>query len=245
MFSTEIIKNYIEEKKHDFIFDVRHRPSDDVILLYVPQEKIIEKSKKGFTSSRQLEFIKKKIEAEYEMPVEVVVTQSEDHFELEAGIFQILNRKFDDRVLALYLSFSGHKKVNVWIDIEGLNKDILQSIEKHLCNILDEANILVNVISWASTEPELPTLASILREIKIYQPIDLDGLLKLLHKNFYSIPDKWLNRKLDQLRKRGFLRREKNGCYVLTALAVASVPAGTRYTSSDIERALALGKRKW
>ena len=245
MFDIEIISEFVKEKEYEFIVDVRHRSSDDVALLYVPQEKIIERSKKGFTSNRQLAFIKKKIESECEIAVEVIVMQSKEHFELEAGVFQILNRKFNDRILALYLSFSGQKKANVWIDVEGLNQELQQSIEKHLCNILDEANILVNAISWSSTESELPTLAAILRKIKIYQPIDLNSLLELLHKNFYSISDKWLNRKLDQLRKKGFLHREKNGRYVLTALGIATVPAGTRYTSSDIERALALGKKKW
>lgn len=245
MLNIETVKKYIEEKKYDFIADVRHRPSDEVVLLYVLQEKILEKSRKGYTSHRQLGFIKKKIAEVYEMATEVVVTQNEDHFELEAGIFQIINRKFNDRVIALYISFSGEKRVNVWIDVKGLNQELLEDIEAHLRSILTEANILVNAISWTSTESELPTLAVILREIKINQPIELNGLLELLHDDYASISDKWLNRKLDQLRKKGFLRREKNECYVLTALAIASVPAGTRYTSSDIERALALGKRKW
>ena len=239
------VQKYFEGKKYDFIVDIRHRPSDDVILLYVPQEKILEKSKKGYTSHRQLEFIKKKIAEEYEMTAEVVVTQSEDHFDLEAGVFQILNRKFDDKVLALYLSFSGEEVVNVWIDVVGLNQGLLDDIEGHIRSILEEANIIINAINWTSTESELPTLAAILRETKINQPIDIKRLLDLLHEDYASISDKWLNRKLDQLRKKGFLRREKNGCYVLTALAIASVPAGTSYTSSDIERALALGKRKW
>lgn len=245
MFDIAKLQKYLEGKKYDFIIDIRHRPSDDVILLYIPQEKILEKSKKGYTSNRQLEFIKKNIAKEYEMTAEVVVTQSEDHFDLEAGVFQILNRKFEDKVLALYLSFGGDEVVNVWIDVVGLNQELLDNIEEHLRSILAEANIIVGAISWTSTESEFPTLAGILREIKINQPIELQKLLDLLHEDYASISDKWLNRKLDQLRKKGFLRREKNGCYVLTALAIASVPAGTRYTSSDIERALALGKRKW
>lgn len=245
MVDIEKVKHILSDKKYNFIDDVRYRPSDDVILLYVPQEKILDKSKKGYTSNRQLEFIKKKIVETYGITAEVIVTQSEDHIDLEAGVFQILNRKFDDKVLALYLSFSGVDVVNVWIDIEGLNQELLEDIERHLRDILAEANILVNAISWISTESEVPTLATILREIKINQPIELNGLLELLHEDYSSVSDKWLNRKLDQLRKKGFLRREKNGCYVLTALAIATVPAGTRYTSSDIERALALGKRKW
>jgi len=239
------VKKYLEDKKYDFIVDVRHRPSDDVILLYVLQKKILQKARKGYTSNRQLEFIKKKISEEYGANAEVVVTQSEDHFDLEAGVFQIINLKFDDRVIALYMSFNSEKCVSLWLDVVGLNQELLEDIEKHLRSILAEANVLVNAISWTSTESDMPTFPAILREIKICQPIDLDGLLEILHKNYISISDKWLNRKLDQLRKKGFLRREKNGFYVLTALALASIPAGTRHTSSDIERALALGKRKW
>lgn len=245
MSNSEEIREYIKEKKHDFIVDVGFRSSDDVILLYVPQEKIIDKAKKGFTSKRQLEFIKKKIATVFSKEIEVIVTQSEAHFELEAGIYQILNRKFHEKIISLYLSFSGENRVNVRIEVEILNDKLRIDVKKHLGNVLAEANIGVNTMNWISMEPELPTLTSILREVKIHQPVDLNGLLELLHTKYASISGKWLNGKLDQLRKKGFLHRETNGCYVLTAIAIASVPAGTRHTSSDIERALALGKRKW
>jgi len=41
------------------------------------------------------------------------------------------------------------------------------------------------------------------------------------------------------------MRQKSTGTYVLTDSALGVVPAGARYTSSDIDRALALGRRKW
>lgn len=245
LFDIEKVREYLQENKLGFIVDVRFRPSDETILLYVPQELIYEKTKKKFTSTRQLEFIKKKIKSVFKKDTEVIITQSEDHFELEVGVYQILNRKYDDKIISLYLSFSGENRVNIWIEAKDVNDELRKDIEEHLSSILAEANIVLDTTSWVSIETELPTLTFLLRELKICQPIDLNGFLALLNNSYPSISDKWLKRKLDQLRKKGFLRRQCNGSFVLTAMGVASTPAGARYTSSDIGRALALGRKKW
>lgn len=245
MFRLDEVKNYIKEKKYGFIVDVRYRPSDDVILIYVPQDKIVDRAGKGFTSNRQLTFLKNRVSSAHGKAVDVVITQGEGYQELEEGIYQILNRKFNDQIIALYISFGGQKVANAWIEIDNSVEGMRGDIHEHLSNILAEGDIALDGVSWIITQAELPSLSSLLRKIKVHQPIRMQDLLEDLLPNYASVSDKWLNRKLDQLRKKGFVRREKNGCYVLSAMALAAIPAGTRYTSSDIERALALGKRKW
>ncbi|MBN4054443.1 hypothetical protein JYT87_01905 [Nitrospira defluvii] len=245
MFSIDDIQEYVKEKKYDFVVDVRFRSSDDAILVYIPQDKIIERAKKGFTSNRQLEFLKNNISSKYNKSVDVIIVQSEDHDELEAGIYRILNRKFDEQIISLYISFSGENRVNVQMEVASSDINLRNNIVEHLRSVLKEANIFLNTISWMTTQSELPTLAYLLRKIKIHQPIEIQELSELLLESYSSISDKWLNRKLDQLRKKGFLLRKMNRSYVLSAMALNAIPAGTRHTSSDIERALALGKRKW
>lgn len=245
MFNIEGVREYIAKKNYHFIGEIRYRPTDEVILLYVPQEKIIEKAKAELTSRLQLESIRKNISDFFSKNTELIITQSEGHFELEAGFYQILNRKYDDRIVALYLSFSGENRVNIWLEVKDLSEEFEKDIQEYLHRALLEANINLDAISWVTSETELPTFASLLRELKLSQPIDLGKLFAQLSENYPSISNKWLNGKLDQLRKKGYLRRERNGCYVLTAMAIASVPAGAKYTSSDIGRALALGRKKW
>ena len=245
MFSLEEVKEYIKEKKYDFIVDVRYRPSDDVILIYVPQDKIVDRASKGFTSNRQLAFLKNGISSAHGKAVDVVITQGAGHQELEEGIYQILNRKFNDQIIALYISFGGQRSANAWIEIDNSTEAMRGNIHVHLSNILAEADISLDGVSWVITQAELPSLSALLRKIKIYQPLPIQELLEYLLPKYASVSDKWLNRKLDNLRKKGFVHRDENGCYVLTAMALAAIPAGARYASSDIERALALGKRKW
>lgn len=245
MFRLDEIKEYIKEKKYDFIVDVRYRPSDDVILIYVPQDKIVDRSSKGFTSNRQLTFLKNGISSAHGKTVDVVITQGAGHQELEEGVYQILNRRFNDQIISLYISFGGQGLANAWIELDNSTEAMRDDIHVHLSNILAQADISLDGVSWVVTQAELPSLSALLRIIKIYQPLRMHELLEDLLPNYASVSDKWLNSKLDQLRKKGFVHREENGCYVLTAMALAAIPAGARYSSSDIERALALGKRKW
>lgn len=92
---------------------------------------------------------------------------------------------------------------------------------------------------------DLPSSIFILRLVKIKQPINISGLEILLKEDYPSIHEKWINRQLDGLRKKKFIIRTKSGQYTLTSLGLVIVPAGTNNNSSDIERALELGKRKW
>lgn len=245
LFKLDEVKEYLKEKKHDFIVDVRYRPSDDMILIYIPQEKIVEKARKGFISHRQLVFLEKQISSTHGKSVDIVVMQGEGHQELETGLYQILNRKFNDKIIALYISFVGERRVNAWIEIDKSIEGVREEIHGHLLNILGEANIELDAVSWVITQAELPSMFALLRKIKVHQPANLQELERILLQDYSSASDKWLNNKLDLLRKKGLVRREKNGCYVLSAMALTIIPAGTRYSSSDIERALALGKRKW
>lgn len=245
MFKLDEVKEYIKENKYNFIVDVRYRPSDDVIMIYVPQDYIVDKVRKGLTSYRQLTYLKKRMASAHGKHVDVVITQGIGHQELEEGIYQILNRKFNDQIIALYISFGGDKLASAWIEMDNSTEAIRGDIHEHLSSILAEADISLDGVSWVISQAELPSLASLLRSIKVHQPLSLQDLIEYLLPKYPSVSDKWLSRKLDQLRKKGFIRREGNGCYVLSAMALASIPAGRRYTSSDIERALALGKRKW
>lgn len=90
-----------------------------------------------------------------------------------------------------------------------------------------------------------PTLIAILRLIKIKQPINANDLLHDLIQTYEKTDIDWLNKKLDLLRKKKSLIRNADEKYVLTMKGLNSVPSGARSSSSDVERALELGKRKW
>lgn len=239
------IKEYIKTKKYVFITDVRFRPSDDTILIYISHNMVIEKVKTGFTSRRQIEYIKKNISNLFGKIVDVIFIKTEEQQNIEEEIYHELNQTFDEKVISLYLTFSGDNQIDAWVEVENLNDDFKTIIEKYLTIVLDERDFSLNVISWVNSLLELPTLPYLLRMIKTHQPIEMRGLLELLNEEYSSISYIWISRKLEQLMQKGLIQRDRNGSYVLLSAALSLIPAGTRYTSSDIERALALGKRKW
>ena len=74
----------------------------------------------------------------------------------------------------------------------------------------------------------------------------LEKIINSLEDESYYIPSKnWIEAKVDNLRKKSMIIRQRDGSYALTNLALGIVPHGLSNKSSDIDRILELGKRKW
>lgn len=246
MLNVVDIKNYLISQNRIFDFDVRLRPSDQTILLYVPQRKLSLKANKNFTSIRQLNNLKKKLFEKYSRQAEVILVQDDTQQELEAGFYQILNRKFNERIISLYISFREGNFVDAFIEISEINEHLQYEITEHFDNVLSGADLHLGEIHWLGSPSDLPTQIALLRMLKILQPISLHEFTTEIQKEYSSVTEKWLNRKLDHLRKKRFIMRQKvDGSYALTDMGLRSTPAGSRKTSSDVDRALAFGRRKW
>lgn len=246
MLDIKDVQEFVKSINSIFNFDVRLRPSDDTVMLYVPQSSVATNVKPGFTSFRQLNNLKKKLAEEYSVNSEIIFVQNDAQQELESGFYQILNRKFNDQIISLFTSFSEESKVDAYIEVEELTESLQREIEDHFASLLNEAELQLGVMQWLDSPADLPGLIVLLRRLKALQPVDLSGITENIQENYSSVTDKWVSHKLDQLRKKGFLLRQKStGTYVLTDKALKVIPAGARRTSSDIDRALALGKRKW
>lgn len=245
LLDTDEIMESIDGRLRKFISDVRFRPSDEAILLYVSREKISEKVQTGFTSERQMENLKKRLKNKLSKNVEVIFTLLETHQGLEDAFHQMINHRFKGEVLSFYMSFVNEKNVNAWIEVTESGKEIKEEIERYYLKMLEEAELLSGFIQWIDSSCELPSLPWLLRFLKVRQPINLSCLVKVVSNDYPAISKKWLSHKLDRLRKKDLIMREKSGNYVLTSKALSVVPAGAKYTSSDIDRALALGRRKW
>lgn len=246
MLNIEDIKEYLDSHKNNYIFEIRLRPSDETIMIYVSQEKVASKASSDAISFRQLNNIKKDLANKYSRNVEIILVQNAAQQELESGFFQMLNRKFDDQIVSLYVSFRHGAIVDAFIEASNLTAQLECEITEHFKTILNDAELSPGNITWLSSPSDLPTLPALLRTLKILQPVNLHGLTTAMQASYRSVSDKWLSHKLDQLRKKGLVIWQKSsGTYAITGNALGIVPAGTKRTSSDIERALALSKRKW
>ncbi|POZ50479.1 hypothetical protein [Methylovulum psychrotolerans] len=240
------IKEYLVSKKRNFVSDVRLRPSDETIMIYLNQDKVGTKANSEVTSILQLNNLKKDLVKQFSKNVEIIFVQNDRQQELESGFYQMLNRKFHDQIVSLYVSFKNESMVDAFIEASNLTSQLESDVSKHFKKILEDADLKIGIIYWLSSPSDLPSLPAILRALKILQPINLQTMAAHMQESYKSVSDRWLRNKLDQLRKKGLVIWQKDSeTYTITNMALRFVPAGTKRNSSDIERALALGKRKW
>ncbi|MCG7946750.1 MAG: hypothetical protein N0C84_10460 [Candidatus Thiodiazotropha taylori] len=245
MLDEDEIKAHLETADRDYVIDVRIRAYDEAILLYIQRERIAPKVKKGFTSLRQIKNLQKHLGAHFSTTVDAIFVKSESHSDLEAGFFQLLNRRFNDRLKSFYISFADEKTIDSWIEVQGLDDLLKTQISKYFSDLLTGTDLILGDIQWISVKNNMPSTPALLRLIKTLQPVEVGALSESLKESYDSVDEKWLTKTLDNLRRKGLLHWQKPGSYTLTADSLAFVPAGTRRSSSDIDRALALGRRKW
>lgn len=245
MLNNDEVITAIGRRLIKFVNEVRFRSSDGTLLLYVGLEKVADKVSPGFTSNKQMNNLANRLAKNFSSEVAVIYTIKEGHDDLENAFFQILKQKFTDQILSFYISYSDKTTVNTWLEVSELSDKLKNRIEEYYIKLLQEADLSINSIQWIDSNLDLPSIPWLLRFLKANQPLNLSSIMKVLVKEFPTINDKWLNHKLDYIRKKGMLIREKDGNYCLSFKGLSVVPAGTRRSSSDIDRALALGRNKW
>jgi hypothetical protein len=249
LFNITEISDYFLDRAGIKAKDIRYRQNDACIVIYLDKGLIVEKASKGRVSHRQILSVQQEIESKFEMKCEFIFIEDESQSILEKSLGVMLRRDFDIFISLTLTNLTG-KSVAIIVNLEENNKGVSSDIEKFLDEILLDSGLSIESISFEIPELEIPSKMALLRIIKVHQPITrvqmLDGL-----KDYSDADDRWLKRVLDKLRKDSLIiwqrqnRDDKNGCYALTGTGLSIVPAGKYFHSSDIERALALAKRKW
>ena len=136
--------------------------------------------------------------------------------------------------------------VSVWVETKTNAEAWQQSVLNALIEkFLKLYGIEGPLVMYGDSE-NLPSNPTILRKLKIHAPLTTEQLVEVLVSSRSVVPNtRWLQTKLDALRKQGFVVRSPEGKYSLTELGLELVPYGKVRSSSDVERALALGRRKW
>ena len=114
-----------------------------------------------------------------------------------------------------------------------------QSIEEYIKQIDPSVSDIIFI-----GKKGLVTEAIVLRVIKIYQPIIVEEMALDIEKGGYLLDIQKLRNLVDLLRKKRFVYRLSDGKYALTEKGLKTVPHGNYRVSSDIIRALALGKKR-
>lgn len=239
------IPNFDKVRAEYYISDFIRRSSDGIFVLYVPKDKVSDKAQKGFVSLKQLNNLQSKLKREFGTSTEIVLLDVDSLTKVSEGLVALLKSTFQDIITDAHISFLNAHRVSVTIVltefVENSKKD---AVEAFLTAILTPAHIELQAVQW--DEVELPSLIEILTTTKKYQPVKLDNLDNFLSENYPELRIDWLNKQLDKLIKKKLLVRERNTeTYALTALGLNLLPNIVSRNSSDIVRALDLGRRKW
>jgi len=237
----------LEELRKDyFISDVNIRSSDGTLVIYISVERVSENARAGFVSRRQLDNLSWKLAEKYLIPVSIQITPSSKFEKIGQAAELLLKAKFSEIVEEANFSFWSSEKVNAWIKLSVQTTDSISEIETYLKLILGESGFQFLSCQWVSENSSLPTPINILIILKRLQPINIEGFIGNLITDYRDINAKWLNRQLDKMLKKQLIIRDKvTGNYALTGLGLGLIPSRRSKHSSDVARALELGKRKW
>ena len=242
------VRTFLEESDAHFVSDVFHRASDDSIIVTVSSDNVAKVVDDTHTSLKQLENLKKKINKVVGSKVEYIVFKGEIQERHENSIVEIISNQLDVDVNC-NVSNAKSSSIDVWIQIEAADEvfrdGLVDKIKELVLEYFGLHEIDVSKIVTDEVVRDEANLIHILLSVKEIAPINLDGLQTKMGNDYFIPSQKWLQTKLDGLRRNGFLIRQSDGTYVLTDMGLSVTPSGTTRSSSDITRALFLARRKW
>lgn len=245
MLKQPAISNFDGIRTEYCISDFIVRASDGILVLYVPKDKVSDKAQKGFVSLKQLNNLQSKLKIEFDTSTEIVLLDADSLIKVGEGFVALLKSTFPDIITDARISFLNAHRVSATIVLsEFVESSKKEAVEAFLTAVLTPAHIELQALQW--DEVELPSLIEILTTTKKFQPVKLDNLYDFLSKDYPTLRIGWLNKQLDKLIKKKFLIRERDTeTYAMTALGLNLLPKIASRNSSDIVRALDLGRRKW
>ena len=223
----------------------------NALLAVIPE---VDSKSKNYSSAR-LDAIQEAFSARFGIHLEILRIPTEfgndTREDLEAGLRGYLNQRFVRLVEKCRISTVSGGKFEVFLEPEvNTSREISQitrmAVEYAVSEFLSFLGLKLARVHWAASVSHTPSLIVLLAAVKSTAPANIESIKQALRERDYSSPDEnWLHRKLDLLRKRGLVVRSHEGRYTLTERALASLPVRTSRASSDVTRALALGRKTW
>ncbi|WP_395741323.1 hypothetical protein [Prosthecobacter sp.] len=242
------LMRFLKKRHIDFISDIRgNRPPPVDFAVFIPSDRISSLAQPGHISKRQLTNFQRYLRSKLGIAIEWIEESGQRSTAMEAALFELLDLKYPGRYREVFISALGSKPVCVWLEpsTPEVENPTLEEVKVAVQTFMGLYNVSDFVVDDGASA-SLPSGPTILRKVKVHAPVTREILAEQLVLAGSTVPDiRWLQRRLDKLRKQGLVHREVSGDYSLTEAALSTVPHGRGRTSSDIERALALGRRKW
>jgi hypothetical protein len=242
------LRDFLAGRGVDFLSEVKANRTPPIdFALFVAGDRVAERAGKGQISHRQMKLLQRDVKKHLGLEVEWIVTAGQQTTAMEVALHELLEARYPGAASAVYISSPKIVPVSVWIEPspKAKNRPEMAHLKTVCAQFLKLFGIEGSVVMYGESE-DLPSNPMILRNLKINAPVTTERLADQLRSMRSIIPNvRWLQGKLDTLRKEGLVTRSNEGDYSLTELGLGIVPYGKHRSSSDIERALALGRRRW
>lgn len=244
--SKHDISKYLKEAGKKFVYDVFVRSSDEAVVIYVDFEMVCIKPKRGCVSVRQLERLARLLSSKFLSKIEIIYLPSDKHAKIVSAAETLLKANFSDFIEDVSLSFITGDSVNAWVKVGFGGDGKKTDIETYLQSLLLASGVELVIFQWVDPIDKLPSAIDIMMATKKMQPVDISGYVSVFSDRFEKINAAWVNKQLDKLIKKNIVVRDaKTGTYSLTAVGLGIIPNSFSRESSDVTRALALGRRVW
>lgn len=219
---------------------------DGSLHLFVPEARIGPRATKAKVSPRQMKVLAKRVADTLGVGVEWTTLLERSLEALEEAIESLYSVRFPGCVAhALLSSLSNHPAV-LWVQPvqdapEVSEEDLREAALPVLSQFgVDDLEVLKSRATRELTSP------AVLRRTKALAPVKIRQLEAALAADGFELRSvRQVANILDQLRKKGLIVRSDSGHFALTQMGLSAVPHGLRRSSSDVERVLALGRRRW
>ncbi|EPE3624739.1 hypothetical protein ACSIA8_002788 [Serratia marcescens] len=217
----------------------------DTILLVIPVSNIVSVATPNYITKRQISFLVKKIQDVLDVKVMVSYSAFADKANIELALKALSRANLKKgKISELDLSFIDSQNAILNVFSKNLNMQERTDWENLAKALLSGFNIKVSSFLYEEKNNPAPTMMAILRAAKRLQPFNINQLQKSIEDNSYHVQSsEWLNSKLDNLRKKGFILRDQHGVYRMTLAGLELVPVTKSRQSSDIERILYLARK--
>lgn len=244
--SVVSLKAFLADRRAEYVTSVRVIAETKSAILDVSRERVGDTATRRMTSKRQLARLASDIKKAFGLSVLFAFRSEGPLAAIEAGLRATLERRFPGAASELVVSFPTQDRAEVLFRRSGQSEaGSGADLKAVIVEFLREAKFDAVHIEEMSAELPQPSQMNILKALKSCAPATVDQLVVYLNEHGFSLPStRWLSSKLDSARKRDWVVRSNDGRFALTIEGLGVVPASRRRTSSDIERILALGRRK-
>ncbi len=245
--TVEQVGEWLREKRFPAEASILDGPQAGVVFVFVPSTIVAQKKAGGKTSARHMAHLKRMAHRDLAIDIEFRVKTDDGVNDIESGLSAVIGEVLSRQKVHTFVMRSLEGMADIWIDAQftgAAAPDVLTArVIEVARDYLSKVGLTLHQIYWQGSA--MPSSAHLLRTVKVLEPVSVGRIAEYLQRNGYpGVTDRWVKVQLDRLRRNGLIawRQDK---YAITASGLSLLPSSKGPASSDVERALELGRRRW